>query len=122
MGHLVFVIRLIPSQPRERQSNTGRILCSALIQKLSGSGLVREPLQLKHSTASTTEESLVCMVRMRIPYQKSGNLTFESLRQTCFEPEERVLIDAQPPQGALPNYTIDSVSVTNASWLPSTKI
>ncbi|CAB3774695.1 TrlF family AAA-like ATPase [Paraburkholderia humisilvae] len=46
-----------------------------------------------------------------------GDLTFDSLRQTCIEPEERVFIGAEPPCGALDSHTIDSVSVTNAPWI-----
>lgn len=46
-----------------------------------------------------------------------GDLTFDSLRQTCIEPEERVFIGAEPPRGALDSHTITSVSVTNAPWI-----
>ncbi|TLD47330.1 MAG: hypothetical protein FAZ92_00383 [Accumulibacter sp.] len=46
-----------------------------------------------------------------------GDLTFDSLRQTCIEPEERVFIGAEPPRGALDSHTINSVAVTNAPWI-----
>lgn len=46
-----------------------------------------------------------------------GDLTFESLQQTCMEPEHRVLIGAEPSRGALEGHTIKTVSVTNAPWL-----
>lgn len=46
-----------------------------------------------------------------------GDLTFESLRQTCIEPEERVFVGAEPPRGALDSHAINSVSVTNAPWI-----
>ena len=46
-----------------------------------------------------------------------GDLTFDSLRQTCSEPEARVFIGAEPPRGALDSHTISSVSVTNAPWI-----
>jgi hypothetical protein len=36
-----------------------------------------------------------------------GDLTFDSLRQTCIEPEERVFIGAEPPRGALDSHTIN---------------
>ena len=45
-----------------------------------------------------------------------GDLTFDSLRQTCIEPEERVFIGSEPPRGALDSHTINSLSVTNAPW------
>jgi hypothetical protein len=34
-----------------------------------------------------------------------GDLTFDSLRQTCIEPEERVFIGAEPPRGALDSHS-----------------
>lgn len=46
-----------------------------------------------------------------------GDLTFESLRQVCIEPEERVFIGVEPPRGALEGHTINAVSVTNAPWI-----
>jgi energy-coupling factor transporter ATP-binding protein EcfA2 len=48
-----------------------------------------------------------------------GDLTFESLRQTCIEPAERVYIGAEPPRGALQGHIISAVSVTNAPWISS---
>lgn len=50
-----------------------------------------------------------------------GDLKFESLRQVCMEPEERVFIGRSPPRGPLPSNTIREVIVTNAEWMrPST--
>lgn len=46
-----------------------------------------------------------------------GDLMFDSLRQACIEPEERVSIGAEPPRGALGSHTINSLSVTNAPWI-----
>lgn len=46
-----------------------------------------------------------------------GDLAFESLRQACIEPKERVAIGPAAPRGALPNQTIESLSVTDAPWL-----
>ncbi|EOX9900098.1 TPA: TrlF family AAA-like ATPase [Pseudomonas aeruginosa] len=46
-----------------------------------------------------------------------GDLTFDSLRQICIEPEERVFVGAEPPRGALDSHAIKSVSVTNAPWI-----
>ncbi len=46
-----------------------------------------------------------------------GDLTFDSLRQICIEPEERVFVGAEPPRGALDSHIINSVSVTNAPWI-----
>lgn len=46
-----------------------------------------------------------------------GDVTFESLRHVCMEPEERVFIGKEPPRGALPGNAIKSISVTNAPWM-----
>lgn len=49
-----------------------------------------------------------------------GDLTFETLRQLCFEPENRVYIGKEPPSGGRPSDTIKSIKVNNATWLEST--
>lgn len=46
-----------------------------------------------------------------------GDLAFESLRQACIEPKERVTIGRSASRGSLPNQTIKSLSVTDAAWL-----
>ena len=46
-----------------------------------------------------------------------GDLMFDSLRQACIEPGERVFIGAEPPRGALDSHTINSLSVKNAPWI-----
>lgn len=46
-----------------------------------------------------------------------GDPTFESLRQACIEPEERVLVGEAPPDGALDHRTIRAVSAEGAEWL-----
>lgn len=46
-----------------------------------------------------------------------GDLIFDSLRQSCIEPEERVYIGFEPPRGALDSHTIKSLTVTNAPWI-----
>ncbi|WP_316399229.1 TrlF family AAA-like ATPase [Bradyrhizobium sp. 33ap4] len=53
-----------------------------------------------------------------------GDLAFESLRQTCLEPETRAFIGHAPPRGALPSQVVTAVEVTEAPWLatPSTPL
>jgi hypothetical protein len=51
-----------------------------------------------------------------------GDLVFETLRQVCLEPGERVFIGASPPVGALNANIIKSVEVTNATWLSLNKV
>lgn len=45
-----------------------------------------------------------------------GDLTFETLRQACMEPEHRVFVGPEPPFGMAPSQFIKSVSVNNAPW------
>lgn len=50
-----------------------------------------------------------------------GDLTFDSLRQACIESEGRAHIGAQPPRGSLAGHTVQTLQVSNASWMkPST--
>jgi hypothetical protein len=51
-----------------------------------------------------------------------GDLAFESLRQTCLEPETRVFIGAMPPRGALPSQVVTNVEVTDAAWLVTNNV
>lgn len=51
-----------------------------------------------------------------------GDLTFDSLRQICFEPETRVFIGPEPPRDSLPSQTIRTVELTNGPWLQSNPI
>ena len=45
-----------------------------------------------------------------------GDPSFESLRQACFEPIDRVIVATEAPSGALPSQVISSVRVENADW------
>jgi len=45
-----------------------------------------------------------------------GDATFESLRQACMEPELRVRISENAPDGAYASQTIDSISLEGAPW------
>jgi hypothetical protein len=45
-----------------------------------------------------------------------GDATFESLRQACLEPRERVIVAPMPPSGALPHRVIKEIAVSGASW------
>lgn len=51
-----------------------------------------------------------------------GDLTFEALRQTCLEPEERVVIGPEPRRGSLQSHTMGSLDVTGAPWLKKATI
>jgi hypothetical protein len=51
-----------------------------------------------------------------------GDLSFESLRQACIEPELRVYIGDSPPRGGLAGKTIAKLSVSSATWLDPTEI
>src|SRR5262249_26963181 len=51
-----------------------------------------------------------------------GDVTFESLRQACIEPEGRALVESEPPRGALPSQTIERVDVSNAPWLRNAQV
>lgn len=46
-----------------------------------------------------------------------GDLTFESLRQICIEPDERVYIGADSPDLGNPTKAIVELSIDNADWI-----
>src|SRR5581483_206113 len=48
--------------------------------------------------------------------------TFDGLRQALAEPDRRVHIGPTPPAGASPAQRIQSISVDNAPWFPSTTL
>lgn len=62
----------------------------------------------------TPDEERYCWVR--------GDLTFETLRQICFEPEQRVYIGKEPLSDARPSDTIRSISVKNADWMKTAEL
>jgi energy-coupling factor transporter ATP-binding protein EcfA2 len=51
-----------------------------------------------------------------------GDLTFDSLRQACIEPGERVFIGMEPPRGALAGHIINLLSVKNAPWIANSTV
>lgn len=51
-----------------------------------------------------------------------GDPAFESLRQACLEPDERVIVDEHPPSGPLAYRTIGSVKIEKAPWLQTVEI
>lgn len=51
-----------------------------------------------------------------------GDVTFESLRQACFEPADRCFIGVTPPRGSLPAHTITEVTTERADWLATPTI
>lgn len=51
-----------------------------------------------------------------------GDLTFETLKQICFESERRVFIGKEPPVAGRPSDTIKIIKVNNASWLKTPDI
>lgn len=51
-----------------------------------------------------------------------GDLTFESLRQACMEPEGRVHIGTQPPRESLASHTVQALRVSNASWMTPSEV
>lgn len=68
----------------------------------------------EHDKIGKPDEERYCWVR--------GDLTFETLRQVCFEPENRVYIGKEPPSGGRPSDTITSIKVKSADWLTTSDI
>lgn len=45
-----------------------------------------------------------------------GDLTFETLKQACLEPEGRAIVQEDVPNTAMPSNTITSLTVSGADW------
>lgn len=111
-AHVIF-----SSQPKQREFWLGR--GAASLEKLNSDWDGCKPC-LHGSDAhdlervGTPDLGRCCWIK--------GDLSFESLRQACLEPEARTFIGTMPPRGALPSQVITSVSVTNAPWLQSATV
>lgn len=51
-----------------------------------------------------------------------GDVTFESLRQACLEPEARTFLGLAPPRGALSSQVVTAVSVSSAHWFKTPSV
>ena len=51
-----------------------------------------------------------------------GDLTFESLRQICIEPADRVIVSSAPPNNQISSNIIEGITVNNADWITPTII
>lgn len=51
-----------------------------------------------------------------------GDTSFESLRQACLEPQERVIVSTAPPVGAPRHRVIEKVSLVDASWVRNDEV
>jgi ABC-type lipoprotein export system ATPase subunit len=111
-AHIIFA-----SQPKQRDFWLGRGLVTMQELEEKCGGL--KPC-LHGSDAHT-------QAKVGVPFEKryswiKGDLTFESLRQACIEPENRAIVAPVPPSGALPSNVITQVEITNASWLPQATV
>jgi energy-coupling factor transporter ATP-binding protein EcfA2 len=68
----------------------------------------------KHAKVGAPDHDRYCWLK--------GDLTFETLRQACIDPDDRVFIGLDPPRGGLPSHTIAELEVLNAPWLSPRKI
>jgi energy-coupling factor transporter ATP-binding protein EcfA2 len=111
-AHIIF-----SSHPKQREFWLGR--GAATVDKLVSDWNGRKPCL--HGSDAHGPDAVGVVGQDRLCWIK-GELAFESLRQTCLEPETRTFIGAVPPRGALPSQVIASVSVTNAPWLKTATV
>jgi hypothetical protein len=64
----------------------------------------------------------VCQPALKRYCWLKGDLTFETLRQACIEPEGRAFIGEEPPKGGLPSNTITRIAVSDADWLAASEV
>jgi hypothetical protein len=105
-SHIIF-----SSQPAQREFWLGRGAVTRAQLEADWGG----PKPCLHGSDAHAAEAVALPDLDRYCWIK-GDLAFESLRQTCLEPDTRAFIGTLPPQGALPSQVVSSVTVTNAPW------
>lgn len=111
-AHIIF-----SSQPKQRAFWLGE--GAASVEKLVSDWNGRKPCL--HGSDAHAPENVGVVEHDRFCWIK-GDLAFETLKQTCLEPETRAFIGLAPPRGALPSQVVTEVEVTNASWLVTPKL
>ena len=51
-----------------------------------------------------------------------GGIEFDSLRQACIDPEDRVYVGSKPPAKTIPSQVISSLDVEDADWMGTSNI
>lgn len=106
-AHIIF-----SSQPKQREFWLGQGVVS--IDKLNSDWNGCKPC-LHGSDAHASEQvgepqlDRYCWIK--------GDVSFDSLRQVCLEPDARTFIGTSPPRGALPSHVIASISLINGKWM-----
>jgi hypothetical protein len=110
-AHIIF-----SGQPQQREFwlGKGKLPLSDIVDKWGG------PKPCLHGSDAHSQDKVGKPSLDRFCWIK-GDLSFDSLRQACIEPEFRALVGPEPLSGSLPSQTIDTVEVQNAQWL-ATKI
>jgi AAA domain, putative AbiEii toxin, Type IV TA system len=108
-AHIIF-----SSQPKQREFWLGKGRLSA--DELTAIYRGRKPClhgsdAHDHVTVGVPAQSRYCWIK--------GDLTFESLKQACLEPESRVFIGADPPRQAMPSQVMTNITINGAPWLAS---
>ncbi len=113
-AHIIF-----SSQPKQRAFWLGQGVVP--VEKLVSDWNGRKPCL--HGSDAHGPDRVGVVEKDRYCWIK-GDLAFESLYQTCLEPETRAFIGLAPPRGALPSQVVSNVDVSDAPWLatPSTPL
>jgi energy-coupling factor transporter ATP-binding protein EcfA2 len=111
-AHIIF-----SSQPKQRAFWLGQGVVST--DKLVSDWNGRKPCL--HGSDAHSPDSVGIVDQDRYCWIK-GDLTFDSLRQICLEPETRVFIGLAPPRGALPSQVVTKIEVCNAPWIVTPNI
>lgn len=111
-AHIIF-----SSQPKQRAFWLGQGVVS--VEKLVSDWDGRKPCL--HGSDAHGPDGVGVADQERYCWIK-GDLAFESLRQTCLEPEARAFIGLAPPRGALPSQVVTNVEVSDAPWLVTPSI
>jgi len=107
MAHIIF-----GGSPNQRNFWLGKGADS--IQQLVDK--YRGPKPCIHGSDAHKNEAVGVPAHDRFTWIK-GDLTFESLRQICIEPENRVIVASYPPAEQIPSSIIEEIDIKNADWI-----
>jgi energy-coupling factor transporter ATP-binding protein EcfA2 len=111
-AHIIF-----SSQPKQREFWLGN--GSVKLDDLMATYRGRKPClhgsdAHEQATVGRPAERRFCWIK--------GDLTFESLRQACLEPENRAFIGPEPLRHAMPSQAIARLHVVDAPWLVTSAV
>ena len=111
-AHVIF-----SSSPAQREFWLGKRSVSEAVLRTRFGGL--KPCL--HGSDAHSESKVGESQEDRFSWIKGG-IEFDSLRQACIDPEDRVYVGPKPPATTIPSQVISSLTVENGNWIGTEEI